>query len=124
MKTVRMMNNDDQYVQISSTCVSFLSERHVYEKGLFRTQASLTEVRALRTQMMNGTLPRAQIDPHLIVGVLQTSLKDMKHCLLEEIYGDILSLELNSEKMTSLVVKLPSIKLDLVSFSTMIYHVG
>ena len=48
--TTRTAN--ERCMEICHSCISYLNDRFVFEKGLFRSPASLTDVRLLQTQMM------------------------------------------------------------------------
>ena len=43
---------NERCMEICHSCISYLNDRFVFEKGLFRSPASLTDVRLLQTQMM------------------------------------------------------------------------
>jgi len=78
---------------IAMACISYLSERFLYEKGLFRSQASLTDVRLLHTKMAQGdvNIVRSEPDPHIVTGLLQKTLKDMSPAAFGGVYDDILA---------------------------------
>ena len=48
--TTRTAN--ERCMEICHSCISYLNDRFVFEKGLFRSPASLTDVRLLQTQMI------------------------------------------------------------------------
>ena len=47
-----MKSVNERSLEICHSCICYLNDRFVYEKGLFRSPASLTDVRLLQKQMM------------------------------------------------------------------------
>ena len=45
---------NERCLEICHACISYINDRFVFEKGLFRSPASLTDVRLLQTQMFQG----------------------------------------------------------------------
>ena len=88
---------DETLVDVSFKCLTFLTERCMNEKVLFRTTASLTEVRNLQTSLAcndnNGKSLREELNPYIVLGVLMFSLKSMTLSLMQEIYDDVLKIE-------------------------------
>lgn len=80
-------------IAIAIGCIAYLNERFLYEKGLFRSSASLTDVRLLHTKMMQGDVNkvRSETDPHVVTGLLQKTLKDMSPAAFSGVYEDILA---------------------------------
>ena len=70
-------SGEQQSIAIAIGCIAYLNERFLYEKGLFRSSASLTDVRLLHTKMMQGDVNkvRNETDPHVVTGLLQKTLK-------------------------------------------------
>lgn len=85
--------SDDNFVEVCAFCVNFLYENYSNEKNLFRSGVSLTDVRALQSQLLfPGTnKPKDDYDPHLIAEVLLTCFRDMRLPLLLDAYDDILA---------------------------------
>ena len=116
--------SDEQYIRVCQGCVTHLSDRFVYEKGLFRTHASMTDIRVLKRQLLVDANITSRIksesDPHIVVGVIQCCLKEMSSCLLVDVYEEILrvdvsdSIESNIANITAWVVQIPSPKFELV----------
>jgi hypothetical protein len=52
LSTAVTRSANDRAMEICHSCISYLNDRFVFEKGLFRSPASLTDVRLLQTQMM------------------------------------------------------------------------
>lgn len=52
LSTAVTRSTNDRAMEICHSCISYLNDRFVFEKGLFRSPASLTDVRLLQTQMM------------------------------------------------------------------------
>ncbi len=118
-------SNDELCIRVCQACVGHLSDRFVYEKGLFRTLASMTDIRVLKRQLMMDSNMTSRIksesDPHIVVGVIQSCLKEMSVCLLNEVYEDIMridvsdSIENNIANVASWIVQLPPLKFELVT---------
>jgi hypothetical protein len=112
----------DQCILISQSCISYLNERFVFEKGLFRSPVSLTDVRLLQTEMIQGSMfkLRKESDPHIVTGVLQKTLKEMVPPTFYEAYEDIIATEISEDSnfsrlaIRSWLVKLPQERLELV----------
>lgn len=94
-------------------CVDYLVNKCLREKGLFRNPPSVVEIRKLRTLMLDGactslefhysifnflhiserqanSLKESTLDPHLVAGVLQLTLKDMAMSVFHKIYDDMM----------------------------------
>jgi hypothetical protein len=84
---------NEQSIAIAMGCIAYLNERFLYEKGLFRSPASLTDVRLLHTKMVQGDVSkvRNEPDPHIVTGLLQKTLKDMSPATFAGVYEDILA---------------------------------
>ena len=95
LKFGRMTNSSGEQpsIAIAIGCIAYLNERFLYEKGLFRSSASLTDVRLLHTKMMQGDVNkvRSETDPHVVTGLLQKTLKDMSPAAFAGVYEDILA---------------------------------
>jgi hypothetical protein len=121
----RLGSKDEQYIEIIRACLTALHENYLYEKGLFRTNSSMTDVRLLRSQIqVDGFIPRSRIDPdpHVIVGVLHSSLKDLSYSFTKEIYDSMLNVDMKggtqestTQSIRSWLVKLPLMRFELVS---------
>ena len=83
-------------LEVAEQCVSYLSNLQSYEK-LPHSQVSMNDIRQLYAQMRGKIQPK-NIDPILISGVLQSSLKDLKPCLLHPIYDELMIFENFDEK--------------------------
>lgn len=83
-------------LEVAEQCVGYLSNLQSYEK-LPHSQVSLNDIRHLYAQM-RGKIPPKIIDPVLISGVLQSSLKDLQPCLLHPIYEDLMIFDNFDEK--------------------------
>ena len=86
-------SGEQPQIAIAVGCISYLNERFLYEKGLFRSSSSLTDVRLLHTKMMQGDVNkvRSETDPHVVTGLLQKTLKDMSPAAFAGVYEDILA---------------------------------
>ena len=86
-------SGEQQSIAIAIGCIAYLNERFLYEKGLFRSSASLTDIRLLHTKMMQGDVNkvRNETDPHVVTGLLQKTLKDMSPAAFAGVYEDILA---------------------------------
>lgn len=91
---------DEQCQQVAEICITALSERFAAEKSLFVSSSSLTDVRILKAQLFNGTIGkiRSEPDPHKIVGVLLSCLKDMPTPLLADVYESVISMDFIEDK--------------------------
>jgi hypothetical protein len=127
--------SDDQYVKICQACITHLSDRFVYEKGLFRQHASMNDVRAFKRQLVldanAASRIRSESDPHIVVGVILACLKDMQCCLFSEVYDDVMRLEVTESTeagigaIQSWIVNVPSPKFELIrSLCTLLVRVS
>jgi hypothetical protein len=96
--------SDEQYMQAARNCLSFIHERYVFEKGLFRQTAPVSEVRALQKEMLEeGNMSKVMYnlkeepESNVIIGVLQSTLKEMRKPLMHDVYDDVNQVSLNEE---------------------------
>lgn len=91
---IKMKPSDEQCLEVCKFCVNYLNEKYSFEKNLFRSGVSQTDVRTLQAQLIQQTGSnkiRNEPDPHLTAEVLITTLKDMRFPLFFEVYDDVLS---------------------------------
>jgi hypothetical protein len=88
---------EKQAIDVCYLSVEYLTSRCMLEKGLFRNPPSVVEIRKLRTHMLNERHGKSHpdimdsaLDPHLVAGVLQLTLKDMSRSVFDKIYADMM----------------------------------
>ncbi len=89
-----MKPSQDQCIDICDFAISYLYDKFSNEKNLFRSGVSQTDVRTLQSQMTQlsfSSKSRDDFDPHLVAEVLITTLKDMPHPLLLDVYDSVLT---------------------------------
>jgi hypothetical protein len=89
-----MKPSQDQCIEICDFAIAYLHDKFSNEKNLFRSGVSQTDVRTLQSQITQNSFSnkaREDFDPHLVAEVLITTLKDMPHPLLLDVYDDILA---------------------------------
>ena len=84
--------NDEQALLIVGSCCSYLTEKFVYEHGLFHgTPPTQTVVRNLAQRMVQTSMAcvREESDAHIVIGVMMYALKNMRFSLLHEVTDQV-----------------------------------
>lgn len=115
--------SEEQYVLVCNLCIAQLADRFMYEKNLFRSQASMTDVRAVKVTLLADGNPqriKSEQDSAIIVGVLQCCLKEMPFSLFHEVYEDAVRVDMNDtmeevrSAISSWITSIPTARFELV----------